>query len=104
MGGGKKLRIIPSGAIHAGEYIRPGHWKENFASAMLILAVMSSSICQLFTSTCYSLNIRWISESHEQSLEFSLLLLTGHWSCYAFPYIDSRTVSYHNMLAVEIKP
>lgn len=35
---------VPSGAIHAGEYMRPGHWKENLASAMLILAVMSSSI------------------------------------------------------------
>lgn len=37
-------REVPSGAIHAGEYMRPGHWKENLASAMLILAVMSSSI------------------------------------------------------------
>lgn len=37
---------IPSGAIQAGAYMRPGHWKENFASAMLILAVMSSSICK----------------------------------------------------------
>lgn len=40
----KKRRKIPSGAIQAGEYIRPGHWKENLASAMLILAVRSSSI------------------------------------------------------------
>lgn len=37
-------RKIPSGAIHAGENMRPGHWKENLASAMLILAVRSSSI------------------------------------------------------------
>lgn len=36
---------LPSGATHAGEYILPGHWKENLTSAMLILAVMSSSIC-----------------------------------------------------------
>lgn len=34
----------PSGATQAGAYILPGHWKENFTSAMLILAVMSSSI------------------------------------------------------------
>lgn len=40
----KRRWKIPSGAIHAGEYIRPGHWKENLASAMLILAVRSSSI------------------------------------------------------------
>ena len=45
---------IPSGAIHAGQYIRPGHWKENFASAMLILAVMSSSICQSITRSAMS--------------------------------------------------
>lgn len=37
---------LPSGATHAGEYILPGHWKENLTSAMLILAVMSSSICE----------------------------------------------------------
>lgn len=36
---------LPSGATHAGEYILPGHWKENLTSAMLILAVISSSIC-----------------------------------------------------------
>lgn len=35
----------PSGATQAGAYILPGHWKENFTSAMPILAVMSSSIC-----------------------------------------------------------
>lgn len=34
----------PSGATQAGAYIRPGHWKENLTSAMLIRAVMSSSI------------------------------------------------------------
>lgn len=36
---------LPSGATHAGEYILPGHWKENLTSDMLILAVISSSIC-----------------------------------------------------------
>lgn len=35
---------LPSGATQAGAYMRPGHWKENFTSAMLIRAVISSSI------------------------------------------------------------
>lgn len=34
----------PSGATQAGAYMRPGHWKENLTSAMLMRAVMSSSI------------------------------------------------------------
>lgn len=69
MGGGSRRKRreerekIPSGAIHAGEYIRPGHWKENLASAMLILAVMSSSICKLITSA--SSNIWRVNESQD---------------------------------------
>lgn len=52
------MEQIPSGAIQAGEYMRPGHWKENLASAMLILAVMSSSICQLNTLGKHSPNLK----------------------------------------------
>lgn len=42
--GGLGTGHSPSGATQAGAYIRPGHWKENLTSAMLIRAVMSSSI------------------------------------------------------------
>lgn len=36
-----------SGATQAGAYLRPGHWKENLTSAVLVRAVMSSSIITL---------------------------------------------------------
>lgn len=73
---------VPSGAIHAGEYIRPGHWKQNLASAMLILAVMSSSICRLTTIS---------------------------WQCagrapHAGLMVKRKRPSYHNVFTVEVKP
>lgn len=93
---------LPSGATHAGEYILPGHWKENLTSAMLILAVMSSSICG--------------NEEHQVRCHFLLVLfsgatqflLIGHLSnswvklYYKKSHAEIITSPYHNTLAVEI--
>lgn len=61
---------LPSGATHAGEYILPGHWKENLTSAMLILAVMSSSICE-HKQRCCSAVLCWATCGCYELFRFS---------------------------------
>lgn len=75
-------RCLPSGATHAGEYILPGHWKENLTSAMLILAVMSSSICE-HKQRCCSAVLCWATcgccfDSHHHTLAVEIVT-RDHW-------------------------
>lgn len=88
----KRGREIPSGAIHAGEYIRPGHWKENLASAMLILAVRSSSIYVqiIMSSTLPNVTKTTVSCFHCRSSNAS-------------GYRESEGGSNHNVFTVEVE-
>lgn len=87
---------LPSGATQAGEYILPGHWKENLTSAMLILAVMSSSIFGDTKHADVTFKCKDIMSSSCSS-PGSQIFIWDILRCYA-----ASKGSYHNALAVKI--